>query len=96
MSLADYRRMIDVAPDAYVAVEVTDPNDRNPVRLEVNLQGHGIVLPMDFGTAGLLFDVLAQALSVVVTGQAQAKLGTDTPARGVAVSDPSARVQDRG
>lgn len=96
VSVADFRRLIDVAPDAYVAVAVEDPNDERPVQLDVNVGGFGIGLHLDYGTAGLLFDTLAQALSVVVVGQAQHKLGTDTPGRGVALSDASGSIQPRG
>lgn len=96
MSLEDFRRLIDVAPDAYVAVQVTDPNEHAPVQLEVRVADFGLTMRLDEGTAGLLFDTLAAALTVVVTGRAQHTLEGDTPGGAAPVSDGSASIHDRG
>lgn len=71
MSAVDFRHLAELGGDgtdraAYWAVAVEAPTDARPIRLEVNLDGQGIVLQLDYSEAGELFDTLAQALGIVV------------------------------
>lgn len=97
MSLTDFRKLIDVGTGrSYIAVQVTDPTAPRPVVLELNVEGHGVVVPLDFSEAGELFDALAAAQRTVVGGLASAKLHPDTPPSGTPLSGRSGNIQPRG
>jgi hypothetical protein len=97
VSLTDFRKLIDLGPGrSYIAVQVTEPTAHRPVVLELNVEGHGVVVPLEEGEAGELFDALAAALRTVVGGLASAKLHPDTPPSGTPLSGPSGNIQPRG
>lgn len=78
MSATDFRRLLEQGspsdPFSSIGVIVEDPHSPRPIMLDVQSDGEGLLLSLDYSEAGELFDTLAQAMSVVITGTASAKL----------------------
>lgn len=98
VSLADWRKLLDIGPGPgdYLAMSIEDPTAARPIRFELCVDGYELHTQLDESEAGEIFDTLAQALRELIAAQAQGKLRTDTPPRGIPLSDRSASIQDRG
>jgi hypothetical protein len=78
VSAIDWRTTIDVggSDGSMIALEIEDPRALRPLTLTVIAVGGAVAVPvdLDYSEAGELFDRLAQALGIVVSGSAESKL----------------------
>lgn len=78
MALDDYRAIVDVGRDAYLALEVRD--GERPIAIRINVDGDTLELRLDDSDAGALFDALAGAIRTVIGRHAREQLEPhDTP-----------------